>query len=220
MSASRKAARSIAGESTKDRILRVAVDEFAKRGFAAARIDEIARRARANKQLIYYYFKGKAGLYEAVLEEMIERAKPIWASVAHGDLKQLITMQMTKTADHEGARWRRLLAWEGIEYGARSGRRIHLESVRSAAYRTQTDVLEREKNRGALPAEIDPKVLSLMLTLLSLGPDLLPQVTKLITGKDARDPTLRHDVQNALLELLGAASRRETPATSHEPQAK
>ncbi|MGX9430577.1 MULTISPECIES: TetR/AcrR family transcriptional regulator [Bradyrhizobium] len=220
MSTSRKAAKSIAGENTKDRILHVAVDEFAKRGFAAARIDEIARRARANKQLIYYYFKGKAGLYDAVLEEMVEWSKPLWASVSHSDLKQLITTLMTNAADHKLARWRRLLAWEGIEFGARPDRRVHLESVRSAAYRTQTDVLEREKNRGAFPAEIDPKVLSLMLTLLSLGPDLLPQVTKLITGREARDPTLRHDMQHTLLKLLDAASRRETPATSHEPQAK
>ena len=39
------------------RILTAARDEFAKRGFDGARVERIARRARVNKQLVFYYYQ-------------------------------------------------------------------------------------------------------------------------------------------------------------------
>jgi TetR/AcrR family transcriptional regulator len=42
-------------------------EEFARRGFDGARVDEIARRAGVNKQLLFYYFHSKRGLFGAVL---------------------------------------------------------------------------------------------------------------------------------------------------------
>lgn len=36
-------------------------------GFSGSRVDEIARRAHANKAMIYYHFGSKLGLYRAVL---------------------------------------------------------------------------------------------------------------------------------------------------------
>ena len=48
-------------------ILRAAAKEFARFGFAGARVDRIAARAKASKRMIYYYFKAKEGLFLAVL---------------------------------------------------------------------------------------------------------------------------------------------------------
>lgn len=56
-------------EATKARILAAARKEFAKRGLAGARVDEIADRARANKRMIYHYFGSKDELFTAVLED-------------------------------------------------------------------------------------------------------------------------------------------------------
>lgn len=55
-------------ERTSAAILDAAVKEFTEKGFGGARIDEIARRAGANKRSLYYYFGGKEALYLAVLE--------------------------------------------------------------------------------------------------------------------------------------------------------
>jgi AcrR family transcriptional regulator len=57
-----------------ERILAAAAREFAERGFAGARVDRIARRARVNKAMLYYHFKSKAGLYRTLLHRMFSLA--------------------------------------------------------------------------------------------------------------------------------------------------
>lgn len=54
--------------ATRNKLLTAARLEFAKHGFAGARVDEIAGRAGVNKQLVYHYFGDKDALYLAVLE--------------------------------------------------------------------------------------------------------------------------------------------------------
>jgi AcrR family transcriptional regulator len=53
---------------TMTNILDVAMVEFAEKGLAGARIDEIAAATRTSKRMIYYYFGSKEGLYTATLE--------------------------------------------------------------------------------------------------------------------------------------------------------
>src|SRR5438105_1741853 len=57
-----------------DRILAVAALEFAERGFAGARVDRIARRARVNKAMLYYHFTSKANLYRTLLRRLFTTA--------------------------------------------------------------------------------------------------------------------------------------------------
>ena len=59
-------------EQTKTRILDAATEEFARRGFAGARVDEIAAKSGSNKQLIYAYFDSKLGLFEAVIAHQLD----------------------------------------------------------------------------------------------------------------------------------------------------
>jgi len=49
-------------------ILQAAAKEFSEHGIAGARTDAIARAAKVNKALLYYYFKDKETLYGAVLD--------------------------------------------------------------------------------------------------------------------------------------------------------
>lgn len=53
------------------RILRAAALEFSDRGFAGARVDEIARRAGVNKAMLYYHVGDKAALYERVILDAV-----------------------------------------------------------------------------------------------------------------------------------------------------
>ncbi|TXL79490.1 TetR/AcrR family transcriptional regulator [Vineibacter terrae] len=62
------AARTRDPERTRARILEAATDEFSQRGLGGARVDAIARRAGANKRMLYHYFGNKEGLFLAVME--------------------------------------------------------------------------------------------------------------------------------------------------------
>ena len=55
-------------EATKAIILAAAEEEFAQHGLTAARTEAIASKTGVAKSMIYYYFKHKSGLYQAVLE--------------------------------------------------------------------------------------------------------------------------------------------------------
>ena len=55
--------------ATQAVILAAAQEEFAKHGLAAARTEAIAAKTGVVKSMIYYYFKDKEGLYQAVLEQ-------------------------------------------------------------------------------------------------------------------------------------------------------
>ncbi len=57
-------------EVSRAAILQAAVREFSREGVAGARTDAIARAARVNKALLYYYFKDKETLYGAVLDQV------------------------------------------------------------------------------------------------------------------------------------------------------
>lgn len=65
----KSAVRPRSAEKTKARIMAAAKSEFARLGFAGARVDEIAEKAQANKRMIYHYFGGKESLFQLVLEE-------------------------------------------------------------------------------------------------------------------------------------------------------
>jgi TetR/AcrR family transcriptional regulator len=60
---------------TRNKLLTAARREFADRGLAGARVDDIAARAGVNKQLVYHYFGDKDALYLAVLEWVYEEIR-------------------------------------------------------------------------------------------------------------------------------------------------
>ena len=68
-----------------DRILAAAAVEFAARGYAGARVDRIARRARVNKAMLYYHFRSKQGLYRALLHRVFTQAGERLRAVADTD---------------------------------------------------------------------------------------------------------------------------------------
>src|SRR6202521_3284734 len=59
--------------STARRIVATAEDIFAEQGLAGARMDEIARAAKVNKALLYYYFRSKEELHRFVLEALLSQ---------------------------------------------------------------------------------------------------------------------------------------------------
>lgn len=64
-------ARAARGADRREAILAAALDEFAERGFAAARLDDVAKRAGIAKGTIYLYFRDKETLFQELLSAML-----------------------------------------------------------------------------------------------------------------------------------------------------
>src|ERR1700724_1728594 len=60
---------------TVQRILRAAEENFAERGLAGARIGAIARAARVNKALLYYYFSSKEELHRFTMTSLFRQLR-------------------------------------------------------------------------------------------------------------------------------------------------
>jgi len=57
------------GITTEEKILTAAREVFTKKGYAAARMQEIADAANINKGLLHYYFRSKENLFRAVFDK-------------------------------------------------------------------------------------------------------------------------------------------------------
>ena len=126
-------------KDSKTRILGSALDEFAAHGYAGARVSRIAAVSRTNKQLIYYYFGSKEGLYQRVLEgvydEVLEAERSVPKDLEH-DLLYWMDFH------HEHPYLLRLLEWDGLTYARKS------TGGRKPTQMWQASLKRIERNRG------------------------------------------------------------------------
>ncbi|MBI0534907.1 TetR/AcrR family transcriptional regulator [Roseomonas sp. KE2513] len=80
-------------ESTRRALLGAAIGEFAEKGLAGARVDEIAARAGVNKQLVYHHFGTKEDLYAAALEAVYAEIRAQERALQLADLAPLDAME-------------------------------------------------------------------------------------------------------------------------------
>jgi AcrR family transcriptional regulator len=67
-----------------DALVRAAIDVISEQGFAAARVQTIARRARVGYGTFYNYFSSKMALIEDVLTRIYEEIHESWYRVPRG----------------------------------------------------------------------------------------------------------------------------------------
>lgn len=115
------AAKKVPEAKTRESILLAAIEEFATKGFAGARTENIASAAKVNKAMLHYYYHDKETLYHAVLdtlygsfaeaEGLIQKlmTAPI-NSVQHIHIFLKVILQ--KHGDPENRSFRCILAWE------------------------------------------------------------------------------------------------------------
>lgn len=87
-------------------LVAAAVTEFSLKGFAGARVDEIAASAGVNKQLVYHYFDSKQGLYLVALESVYAEIREKEKKLSLGALEpreamaQLVGFSFDYLAEH------------------------------------------------------------------------------------------------------------------------
>ena len=82
-------------------IMTAARDEFGRRGFEGARVDRIARKARVNKQLVFYYYHSKRGLFQAAIAQATRELEHALAPIAVIEGRPLARLRAALDAQFE-----------------------------------------------------------------------------------------------------------------------
>lgn len=99
------------GDTTRERILTAAMEEFARHGIAGARVDRIAKLARTSKERVYAYFRGKDALYADVAARehvVIAEATQLDPSDLPGYAGRLFDYFVARPDHHRLITWGRL----------------------------------------------------------------------------------------------------------------
>lgn len=73
-------------QKTEEQILKAAKEIFQERGFAGARMQEIADQADINKSMLHYYFRSKDKLFQKVFQDSLLQFFPKVLKVLNADL--------------------------------------------------------------------------------------------------------------------------------------
>ena len=182
---------------TRQRIMAAAEKEFAASGYAGARTDAIARRARVNERMIFYCFDSKEGLYKAVLAQKLSVRARMIESMPDEDFTSSLVKGFAMTCEDVDAL--RMWQWEALD---RSNRKLVAQEERRAYFQAEVARWRQAKAGGTLPAATDEEMLLLVSAALRVFPLALPQVTSLITGMDPLDPEFRRK-WSACLKWIG-----------------
>jgi AcrR family transcriptional regulator len=146
-------------ERTRADILAVATREFADRGYAGARINEIAAKTSTTKRMIYYYFGGKEQLYIAVLEAAYTRIRSLeqQLDVEHLDPVQAARELAGLTFDHHEAHpeFVRLVSIENIHRAAHIARSTVLSGLATPALDVLDAILQRGREAHLFREDVD-----------------------------------------------------------------
>ncbi|WAC56427.1 TetR/AcrR family transcriptional regulator [Gordonia sp. SL306] len=146
-------------ERTRANIVAVATKEFANKGYAGARVDEIAAKTHTTKRMIYYYYGDKDGLYEAVLETSYGKIRRLEQRVTHieDDPVTAIRQLAEITFDHHDRNpdFIRIVAGENILKGAHIKNSAAVQELGSPAVDILGRILEVGRDRGIFRTDVD-----------------------------------------------------------------
>lgn len=154
-------------------ICAAALDVFAEKGFAAARLEEIARRAGVSKGTLYLYFKNKEDLFRAVVRDAVApNVEAITAAIStlEAPFADVVRMFLAGFADREArlpvGAVAKMVIGESRNFPELA--RVWHDEVASKAIGALASFVERAQQRGEVRAG-DPRLYAFSL----MGPMVL-----------------------------------------------
>ena len=200
-------------EESRASILQAAAHEFAAHGVAGARTDAIAREARVNKALLYYYFKDKETLYGAVLDDAFSGLKNAVFQVLDSELppREKIMAYAGAYFDFIASNqlYPRLMQREMMR--AREGHSPHIEKVIKTYIRPifarVSEVLREGIAKGEFravnPVHFVPSIVAMIVFYFSSAP-----MMQKIVGFNPLTPERIAERRAAVLDFISAALYR------------
>ena len=196
-------------EESRAAILKAAVAEFAREGVAGARTDAIARSAGVNKALLYYYFKDKEALYQAVLDEVFSgvRAAIHYALSQQLPPRERLGAYVRAHFDYiaSNALYPRIVQGEFLRAGRDASR---LQRIAKQYFRPIFSELSALLKEGAdsgdfrrvNPMHFIPSMVSVIVFYFTTAP-----IMKVMTGFDPLSPERVAERRAAVIDFISAA---------------
>ena len=186
--------------------------EFAKHGFAGARVERIVRRADVSPRSLYYHFGSKRGLYDAVRERLgSQHFEDFVRGVTDEPLIDRLLANIDVAVTPRWQLWSRMLMWEALD--GRADRAPYPEDT------VPGDLLaiRAAQERGEIDPDLDPHLLTLAFISITFWPAMFPRSVKRLTRGMPRDELLqaRKDLVRVIVERLGD----RTAAVAAQPEA-
>src|SRR5438445_1737466 len=160
-------------------IVTAALEVFVQRGFAAARLEEVARRAGVTKGTLYLYFKSKEALFKAVVRETIvpviaqgEALAQSFTGTARELVERLVREYWRLVGETELAGIPKLMMAEAATFPQLT--RFYYEEVVTRGHRLMAGVIERGIKSGEVR-----KVDVLVAAKLAMSPLMHATVARL-----------------------------------------
>jgi AcrR family transcriptional regulator len=195
-------------ERTRADILAVATSEFADRGYAGARINEIADKTSTTKRMIYYYFGGKEQLYVAVLEQAYSRIRGLeqQLDVEHLDPVEAIRELAGLTFDHHESHpdFIRLVSIENIHHAEHIAHSEVLSGLANPAVDVLGAILDRGWAAGLFRDDVDALDVHQVISAFCVFRTANRHTFGAIFGRDLLDPAQRDHQRRMLGDLVVA----------------
>jgi len=193
-------------DRTRSEILEVATREFADRGYAGARVDEIAARTRTTKRMIYYYFGGKEQLYVAVLEHAYAqvRAAEQELDVEHLDPVSAVRRLAGLTYDHHTAHpdFIKLVSIENIHQAEHLAKSEVLTNLKNPAIDVIGRILQRGREDGVFRDGVDAVDVHMVISAYCVFQVANQHTFGALFGRDLLDPGLREHYRTMIGDLV------------------
>jgi TetR/AcrR family transcriptional regulator len=195
-------------------ILEAAVHEFSQEGIAGARTDAIARAARVNKALLYYYFKDKDTLYGAVLDQAFGGLTSTLVKILELDLppREKVLAYAGGHFDYiaSHARYPRIVQGEMMRSG-RGGstqfQRIVKQYFRPLAGKLAEVIREGQARGEFRPGNPEQHLLSIIAVIVFYF--INAPVMRMVSGADPLSPERVAARRAAVLDFISAALFRQ-----------
>jgi AcrR family transcriptional regulator len=193
-------------QQTQQRILEAALQEFSAKGFAGARVDVIARRARINKRMLYHYFGDKEGLFREVLRRKIAERAAWLAGAPEEPVERLPVWFQLACRDRE---WVQLLEWEALQWGEK---KVIDEERRQENVGRAVERVRQQQAKGMLDPDLDPGQLLLSMMAVTAYPVAFPQLARLATGLSVSDEKFQKQRETFLRKFAVLLQAKKTGA--------
>ena len=180
------------------RIIAAAQDEFASQGYGGARVQRVARRAGVNKQLLFYYYHSKRGLFQAVLTQSAGELEKALAELPLPPGGPLERLRLTLSAQFDFlAQHPQVVAL--IAQGTRSG------AAFAPAVNRLVVLLAEGQGLGQVRDDLDPHLAAAQALILMVGYlNMEAVVAASARPLGADEPSLRERWREAAVDLVVA----------------